>query len=474
MSAELTRTDLVLVMCPGWGVSQPPVGISYLASFLQRRGFSVKGIDLSLELYKVFPEKKYWDLNYPEYFVTPQLFEEYIAPILQKYIDSYVKKILSYNSQVVGFSMFMSNRIVSFLLARKLKQVKPDIFIVGGGPEVTRIKRVMGDGIASYAPLDRDSVLGGAFDVYIDGEGEQALEEILILERGQSEFRHIASALWVHNGSLVINQPRKLMDNLDVLPPPTFDDYDLSSYLRYALPVVTSRGCVNRCTFCADSPLWKMYRCRSADKVYEEILTLADKYCREQFEITDSIFNGDMNRIEQLCDMLIKSGRRLYWSAKVTARKEMTSLILRKMRQAGCTSLAYGIESGSPSVLKDMRKNPDLSMASNVIRDTFKAGIQANCFFIIGYPTETEFDFQMTLNFIKDNAAYIHRFDQITGCHIEEDSYLGLHPAKYGIVFKNDGWYSGYSTPAIRQERLNGFRELARQLHKHYQCEVQS
>ena len=67
--------DLALVMCPGWGVIQPPVGISYLKSFLEKYGTSVKCFDLSLELYKVFPEKKYWDLNYPEYFIIAFLIE---------------------------------------------------------------------------------------------------------------------------------------------------------------------------------------------------------------------------------------------------------------------------------------------------------------------------------------------------------------------------------------------------------------
>ena len=79
----------------------------------------------------------------------------------------------------------------------------------------------------------------------------------------------------------------------------------------------------------------------------------------------------------------------------------------------------------------------------------------------------------MTLDFIQENAEFIHCFDQVTGCHIEEDSYLGLNLDKYGIAFREDGWYSKESTPQIRKERLNRFRDLARKLHRHYQCEVQ-
>ena len=188
----------------------------------------------------------------------------------------------------------------------------------------------------------------------------------------------------------------------------------------------------------------------------------------------DSIFNGDVQRVEKICDLIMKSGLNIQWSAKATLRKEMSYALLRKMKEAGCCSLGYGLESGSPRVLRDMRKNIDLEEAKRIIRDMHKVGIQANCFFIIGYPTETEEDFQLTLNFVKENVGFIHHFEQVTGCHIEEDSYLGLNLDRYGIVLKQDGWYSKESTPQIRRQRYDKFRELARKLHKHYKCEVQA
>ncbi len=212
---------------------------------------------------------------------------------------------------------------------------------------------------------------------------------------------------------------------------------------------------------------------RSPQEVLREVEFLIKQYERKAFEIVDSTFNGDSQRTEQIYDLIIEYKLNIVWSAKVTLKK-MSYEVLNKMKRAGCSSLAYGIESGSPEVLRDMRKNIDLNEAKRIIKDTWKAGIQACCFFIIGYPTETEDDFQKTLSFIQENAEFIHRFDQITGCHIEEDSYLRLNLDKYGIVFKDDGWHSKESTPEIRRERLGRFRDLARKLHRHYQCEVQS
>jgi len=273
---------------------------------------------------------------------------------------------------------------------------------------------------------------------------------------------------------IIENAPRGMIKDLDVLAPPDYSDFKVHSYVRRALPLVSSRGCVNRCTFCADSPLWKTYRFCSAQKVVDDIKVLVKTFGIHEFEFADSLFNGHIARVGEICDLIIRSGLEIQWSAKVAFHQGMDLELLKKMRKAGCTSLAYGVESGSPRVLSHMRKNMDLALAGRVIRDTFLAGIEANCFFLIGYPTETEEDFSMTLDFIKKNAKHIHSFAQVTGCHIEEDSFLGRHLEENGILRKEDGWHSKESTPEIRKNRLQRFKALARELHSHYQCEIQN
>ena len=471
LKEEKGDLDCALIMCPGWGVSQPPVGISYLKGFLEKYAVSVRCFDLSVEFYKTFPEKRYWDLNYPEYFIESHKFAKYILPRWTSFADIYVKKILSHNPKLIGFSLFMSNINTSLLLAKQLKKYRPHLLILGGGAEVPRIKKVVGDKANCFSPVNEN--IFDDFDLLINGEGEEVLLEIFSLLERKRDFYDIDGIFYMDSNRVVVNNSRKLIDNLDILSPPDYSDFDLKNYTKEVLPLVTSRGCINHCTFCADSPLWKKYRYRSTEKVIEEIKFLINKYGVNQFEITDSTFNGNLKRVEEICDLIMRVGLDVRWSAKVTLRKEMSDALLNKMKKSGCCSLAYGVESGSQRVLRDMRKNIDLKEAKRIIRETYKAGIQVNCFFIIGYPTETEEDFKMTLDFIKENAEFIHRFDQITGCPIEEDSYLGLNLDKYGIIFKEDGWHNKEVTPRIRENRLRRFRELARELHKHYQCEVQ-
>lgn len=466
--------DIALVMCPAWGIDQPPVGISYLKGFLKERGIRVRCFDFSFDLYKDFSDKNYWDLNFPEYFTEPLLFDKHVALFLKPFINKWASQILSQKPRVVGFSLFMSSSMASLLLAKELKKINPGQVIIGGGPEATRIKRIMFDNIRRFAALDQDIITGKTFDILLDGEGEEALAELHSLLSQGKDFHSIDGALYAENGKVTVNKPRGLLKDLDILPCADYDDYQLAGYKRASMPLVTSRGCINRCAFCADSPLWKIYRYCSAGRAIKEIRHIIERYHKNEFEIMDSTFNGDIKRVAAICDLIIGSRLDIRWSAKATLSKGMDYRLLEKMKKAGCTSLAYGVESGSAGVLREMCKSNNIGEAKRIIRDTWRAGIQANCFFLIGYPTETEDDFQATLDFIRENSRFIYCFDQVTGCHIEEDSYLGLNVDKYGIIFKEEGWYSRQSTPEIRKSRLQRFRSLARELHKHYQCEVQS
>lgn len=465
------KKDIVLIMCPGWGVTQPPIGIGYLKSFLEQVRIKTQCLDLNLDLYRSFSEKKYWELNYPEHFMRLETFKRDILPGLQPFLDPWAKRIISYQPSIVGFSLFMSNVNAAILLAKKLKEINPRLVIVAGGPEVSRLKRITVDKGQRIAEVNQEIFKN--FDLLIEGEGEYALQDLMRRVNEGKDIHDLAGAFCQKGENVIMNKPRLPIKDLDALPPPDFSDFFFTKYNQATLPLITSRGCINRCAFCADSPLWKNYRQQSAKKTFQEICFLVRKYGFKDFEIVDSIFNADIGRLEAICDLINENGIKIRWSAKAAIRKEMTPVLLAKMKKAGCTDLAYGIESGSPRVLSDMKKNLDLSTAREVIRNTHEAGIRANCFFLIGFPTETEDDFVLTLDFIRENAAHIWRFDQITGCHIEEASYLGGHLEEYGVVLKPDGWYSRYSTPDVRRKRLNRFRDFARQIHSHYQCEVQ-
>lgn len=436
------KSDIVIAICPTWDHTQPPVGIAYLKSFLMQKGYNVKCFDFNIDLYKNFKNKGWWNLNTPDFFISEAEFKK-IKPIVTPFIQKWAEQVLAENPKIVGLSLFMSTVNSSILLAAELKKRKPGIKIVAGGPDVSRISD----------KLQKT----GFFDYMVNGEGELAFYQLL---KDEENYR---KKVYTH----------EFIKNLDVLPFPDYSDFDIPLYKKsYQLPLVTSRGCTGNCTFCADKPLWKIYRYRHAKNIYREIKHLSEKYGVKNFEFVDSTINGNLKELSKLCDLLVENNIRVKWSGKAMLRADIAFKLLQKMKKAGCTSLAYGLESGSQAVLDDMRKNLKLEVVERVIKDTYQAGIDICCFLIIGYPTETDKDFEQTLKFIRKNYKFIKEFGQITGCHIEYNSYLGTHMDEYGIVFKEDGWHSKYSTPKIRKERRRKVKSFLESIYK-MEIEVQ-
>ena len=176
--------------------------------------------------------------------------------------------------------------------------------------------------------------------------------------------------------------------------------------------------------------------------------------------MVDSLINGNIRELEILCDLIIKSkDLEVFWGGKATIRPEMSGALLRKMYDAGNRSIVYGIESGSDKVLKDMRKAFTVELAKRVIRETCEAGIAVGIFWIIGFPTENENDFQESIKFLNDIKDYVDTVTPGYGCGILKGSELFADYKKYGITFKEDGWYSLSTNPSIREERLKRFKE---------------
>ncbi len=161
-----------------------------------------------------------------------------------------------------------------------------------------------------------------------------------------------------------------------------------------------------------------------------------------------------------MCDLIIKDkGLEIFWGGKAAIRPEMTLALLKKMYKAGNRSLVYGVESGSDKVLKDMKKAFTVELAKRVIRETHEAGIAVGIFWIIGFPTENESDFQESLNFLNEVRDYVDSVTPGYGCGILKGSELFTEYKKYGVTFKEDGWYSLSTNPSMREERLKRFKE---------------
>lgn len=322
----------------------PPLGLLYLAAFLEREGVEADVIDCQSGLGS-------W--------------EEIEAKLREKRYDLY---------GITGTTSIISN---SYRIAGAVKAAQPGAKVVLGGVHVTALPE---------EALGKDGV-----DFVIRGEGEQALLE---LAKGRSPDE-IAGLSYKKDGAAVHVGAPGVMPDLDALPFPAFHKVDLkkyrpalNSYRRLpAINMMTTRGCPGKCTFCnsANIPL----RRRSADNIFEEMKMLSEKYGIKEISFYDDTFTVFHENINRLCDLLVSGGIDLTWSC--FARVDTVTLpLLKKMKAAGCHQVMFGIESASPEILKNIRKNIQLEKNREAVKMVKEAGITVRCAFMLGNPGETE------------------------------------------------------------------------------------
>lgn len=381
-------TDIVLVNPPltgeqrygalaAGGVYMPPLGLASLAAFIRHHGYSVKIIDCCA---------------------------------LNLTINNTIPIILSYDPQFVGITAATVSINKAALLAKALKEKKPDSSIIVGGSHMSAL------------PEETMKVFI-QFDVGVIGEGELTSIELLKTLDENKSLYNIKGIIFRENGKLKINEPRPFIEDLDTLPFPAWDLLpDLTKFYRPScfgfkrLPVtslITLRGCPMRCTFCSETPFARTCRMHSPEYVIDMMKFLQHRYGIRDLMIYDGTFVVGKERLIKLCELIIKENLNLVWSCNGRIDL-MTREILKLMKRAGCWSIAYGIESGSQRILDFIQKDIDLAKASQILMWTKKEGILTKGYFMIGHPTENEESVRCTLNFILNNKLDILTINYFT------------------------------------------------------------
>lgn len=439
-------------MMPAWNVEAPPIATAYLSSYLKRKNYDVNIFDFNIELYKNTPADKRYLFNGNQFncWLPEENFDKIILKNLDivKSIQVWADKVNDCGIDIICFSTYYSNYLSSLMLAAEIKEMDKKKIIIFGGPEASRHEN-------GYEFIKKDCV-----DIVVIGEGELILENAIKAIQNKKDVKHIKGILY---------QEDKLYDNLggeieeiDKIPFPTFDGFNLDDYISEVLPILASRGCINYCKFCGAKPLWNKYRYRKPENVFEEICYLKSRYGIKKFDIVDALINGNIRELDKLCDLFIRRRIGVYWGGKAIIRPEMNKDFLEKMYGAGCRWLSYGIESGSQRIVKAMGKNFNIKLAQEVLKNTHKVKISTATFFIIGFPGETRVDFIRTLWFIIKNRRYFGSISSGQKCGIPGNSILYRRAQKYGIEFKEDGWYAPNNTPKEREFRHKIFKIVTR------------
>jgi len=446
-----------LILCPSWSIDSPPYNLALLKAVLQRKGHEVICYDLNIELFDHvtdITEKDSWLGMVKGKCWTDKSFAISIFNKYADFIDNFINTLLKLNSKVIGFSINQRNYFFTLELINKIKKADPEKIIILGGSHCFRNDK----GLEALRESEADAIC--------TGEGEDSFCNILDIIKATGKLDICAGIAFKdkEKGIIIDGGDEAFFENLDMLPFADFSDFKLDKYREKMLPVLIGRGCVNQCIFCSEWVRFRKYRHRSAKNVFEEIKYQKEKNSLiEWFYFNDSLVNADMDVLKEFCSLLSGSGITIKWCGQAVVREEMDLDFLKKLKQVGCQWLSYGVESGSNTILRLMRKKFTVELCNRVIKETREAGMDESFNIIVGFPGESETEFNETVQFVKNNLEYVNL---VTLNPLYLSRELNINREKWDIEFSNtkddDNWYTkdGNSTPEVRRQRLNTLEQI--------------
>jgi radical SAM superfamily enzyme YgiQ (UPF0313 family) len=326
----------------------PPLGILYLASVLERAGYTVA--------------------------VEDMITSEYSISTL---VDAYESVPL------VGISATTPAFNTACEIAKAFK-MSSKATVVMGGPHVT---------FTAEETIKNEQV-----DIVVRGEGEETISELaayVLLGKGRLED---IKGLTYRNNTIRSSPDRSVLENLDNLPFPARHLIDTGSYhLRGS--IISGRGCPYKCQFCAAGPLsGYRYRVRSPENVIEEIEHCHTYFKFEEFFFADDSFTAFPERTTKICELIKELDFSPTWICESRVNT-VTPDLLKVMADAGCKKIQYGIEAGNNEILKSINKQITVEAVEQAVDWALDAGIQAACNFIMGHPDDTKETVRQTIAF---------------------------------------------------------------------------
>jgi len=337
----------------------PNLGLGYLATALRKDKHEIKILDCVKEKY-----------NY----------------------DDFKKNLKKFKYDFIGIQLFTCDYNSVKKMLKIIKNYNPNILTLIGGPHV------------SGAPISTLKDMEDA-DFGFIGEAENSIRELL---KEKINPNKISGLVYREKGKVKINSVTKTedIDELgipawDLMDPRTYPIAPHGSFAKQApvAPIITTRGCPYQCTYCAVVVnTSRKFRKRKVGDIIKEIEILHKKYGVKEIHIEDDNFTLDKKYVIEFCNKLIEKDLKISWACPNGVRLDtLDKGMLQLMEKVGCYSFAVGIESGSPKILKDMKRVVTIKKIIEkvkLIRDNTKIRMTGFC--IMGYPGETKKDMQMT------------------------------------------------------------------------------
>lgn len=361
-------------------------------------------------------------VNFYPFTITYPLGLMYISSALKrdgghdvKILDARLKRLspaeiasaaLEYKPDVVGISAMHADFQHCRDSSEAIKRVLPDAPIVLGGP---------------FPSADPASALEDKNIAYaVIGEGEATFTELVEKLGNGKDCDGVQGIAFMQDGGMRTTPTRDYINPLDSLPFPDWGNVDIPAYgaeSRWSaratglyMSLYTSRSCPFQCIYC-HKIFGKQYRAYSAQRILDEINILHDKYGINEFEVLDDTFNLQRERVMEFCDGIINNGFKPVLSFPSGMRADLLDEeIVKKLKAAGAVELVVAIETGSPRVMKLIKKSLDMEKAKDTIRIIARAGILCRGYFMLGFPTETPGEMMQTIRFASKTRLHLASF----------------------------------------------------------------
>jgi radical SAM superfamily enzyme YgiQ (UPF0313 family) len=315
-------------------------------------------------------------------------------------------------ADIYGIMIYTCSYYIAKRIRDVCKMINPKAPVVVGGPHPTALP--------SETLQD--------FDIVVRGEGEYTMRDLVCRIEKKVKFSNIIE--------------QSVVENLDSLPLPARDLVDLKSYHRkvgedLATSLITSRGCPFNCAFCGSREMFKKVRYHSVDRVILELKSLVQMGFKN-FIFYDDTFVSNRKRLYPM----LKEMKGLNITFRCNGRAGINTLEdFQRLKDAGCHTIAFGIETGSQKILTKVNKRVTVKENIEAVRNAKKADLITKTYLVIGLPGENKETIEETKRFMEESdpdTYTLFTFVPLPGCDI------WYHPGEYGVKILNKDWGQYY------------------------------
>lgn len=359
---------------PGAAVKFPPVGLAYIMHAVKKAGYDFDFLDLDLH-----------EMNESE-------------------LD---RALAREQYDVVGIGCIVTGLSEVVRITDAVRRASPNAVIIAGNSVATSIPEM----------LLRNTVV----NIAVLGEGDETIVDLLNALVKRHDWRTVSGIAFLHEGAFIKTAPRPHIPHLDAIGFPDWNMFDIEAYNSVSMkhdedvserarrfPLNGARGCLFNCTFCYHVFKTAPYRKYSEQAVMEEFRRLSQEYDATFISFWDELTFPNAASAERMAVALEALPFRTPWQA--TTRGNLFSnehvALVRRLKEAGCKSIAFSIENASPEILAAMNKKINHKLTVEHANALHHGGVTPYTSIIFGYPQETPKTIRATLDLCEECGIY--------------------------------------------------------------------